>query len=99
MVLTTILRVLLFIQNRFQFFSHVLPANAQDDALHAAMMVRADTVVVCSLPLAKNSMHSPTSIAKNRAYRKSYVYGRFRRTGAIHRAAVRTSCKCACAAL
>ena len=34
----------------------------QDNALlHAAMMARADTVIVCSLPLAKNAMHSPTS--------------------------------------
>ena len=34
----------------------------QDNALiHAARMARADTVIVCSLPLAKNAMHSPTS--------------------------------------
>ena len=29
--------------------------------LHAARMARADTVIVCSLPLAKNALHSPTS--------------------------------------
>ena len=45
---------LLFIRNHFQLF--------QDNALlHAAMMACADTVIVCSLPLAKNAMHSPTT--------------------------------------
>ena len=34
----------------------------QDALLHAAMMARADTVIVFSLPLAKNAMHSPTSV-------------------------------------
>ena len=33
--------------------------------LRAARMGRADTVIVCSLPLAKNAMHSPTSIIKS----------------------------------
>ena len=34
----------------------------QDNTLlHAARMARADTVIVCSLLLAKNAMHSPTS--------------------------------------
>ena len=34
----------------------------QDNTLLlAAMMAHADTVSVCSLPLAKNAMHSPTS--------------------------------------
>ena len=55
---------LLFIRNHFQYFFHkcYVPAQRQDNALlHAAMMARADTVIVCSFPLAKNSMHSPTS--------------------------------------
>ena len=47
----------------YPIFFHVLLRMRQDDALlHAAMIARADTVVVCSLPLAKNAMHSPTSI-------------------------------------
>ena len=35
----------------------------QDNAfLHAAMMARADTVIVCQLPLAKNAMHQSNII-------------------------------------
>ena len=50
---------LLFIRNHFQYFFHkcYVPAQRQDNALlHAAMMARADTVIVCSLPLAKNAL-------------------------------------------
>ena len=37
--------------------------------LRAARMARADTIIVCLLPLAKNAMHSPTSII--------YIYIKF----------------------
>ena len=53
---------LLFIRNHFHFFHMCYLRMHQESALlHAAMMAHADTVIVCSLPLTKNAMHSPTS--------------------------------------
>ena len=55
---------LLFIRNHVLCY---LRMRQDNELLHDAMMARADTVIVCSLPLAKNGMHSPTSIIYIRA--------------------------------